>query len=294
MTAEGKNPLLEWINPVGGHGDMLILSSVLKAAYDQNPARKFNLIRRAAYTEIFEGHPAVAKVDYYGRGEILSVAYWQSDEFNSGGDVRPFKIIGKTFGLAADIPEKMYLPMENVRDVSSVVQIPWGKPTVAIAPGTTSPRKAMSKKNWDIIVNGLNNAGATVLQFGTLKEEKIIGAYSLRGVTSHKEAILILKRVDLLITVDCFFVHAAHMAGTRTIGLWGPTSPLVYGYPEQTHLLPDKPCPVGKCIYNSVGKERHGYYGSPCPASSGGTCLDNISPDIVLFSAKKILGLIKN
>ena len=66
------NNKLVWINPVGGLGDALILSGVLKAVYDSDHTKKFNLVRRSRYQSILKGHPAIEFVGFPNSGSEIS------------------------------------------------------------------------------------------------------------------------------------------------------------------------------------------------------------------------------
>ena len=49
----------KWIFPEGGYGDMLMLSGILKLINEKDPNKKFNLVRRTAFTNFFINHPAI-------------------------------------------------------------------------------------------------------------------------------------------------------------------------------------------------------------------------------------------
>lgn len=56
---QSKKPI--WINPVGGLGDIIMLSTALKCSYDKYE-KKFCLARRTQYTEFFRNHPAIQEI----------------------------------------------------------------------------------------------------------------------------------------------------------------------------------------------------------------------------------------
>jgi ADP-heptose:LPS heptosyltransferase len=108
----------------------------------------------------------------------------------------------------------------------------------------------------------------------------IRGAYSIAGLTQPKQVFPILRRSDLIITVDCFIMHAAHHILKPAVVLWGPTEPGCYGYPEHLHLLPLGSCrkPDG-CIIPGKGEN----YDQPCPIPDS-HCVDTIGVDAVIRS----------
>ena len=53
-----------WINPIGGLGDTLMLSGVLKQVHDREPDKQFNLVRRSGYMSLLKGHPAIRHIGH--------------------------------------------------------------------------------------------------------------------------------------------------------------------------------------------------------------------------------------
>ncbi|WP_027419834.1 glycosyltransferase family 9 protein [Crocinitomix catalasitica] len=71
---------------------------------------------------------------------------------------------------------------------------------------------------------------------------------NLSGALNLADYITELKEVDVLITNDSGPLHLAHFLGVRTIGIWGPTSANLVGYPNSKIMLnlksnlPCSPC----------------------------------------------------
>lgn len=269
----------EWIDPVGGLGDVLMLSGVLKLAHERH-GRKYNVIRRTVFTELLEGHPGIERIDYLPKGaRVKQVTYGLSEEIQQG-KIRAYQMLAKMFGLELPVPETLYLPMGGVSDELLASIIPWRSRNVAIVPDSTAPKKIMAKEKWEEIARALSDSGALVVQFGKGGSEKVKYAYSLAGVTTPKEAILLLKRMDLLITPDSFLMHAAHMTGTPTISLWGPTEPELYGYPEHQRL--------SAACSHGPGKCRVEEFLGACKAQVH--CMDKLDTSDIIARALKVLG----
>lgn len=198
----------QWIDPRDGLGGALLLSGVIKLAHDRL-GKKYNIIRRAAYTDLLAGHPGIDRIDYLPKGApVLTVP------------VSPpvtFQALAKMFGLELPVPETPYLPMDGVSDALLASVIPWQAKNVAIAPDSSSPHKMTGRSEWGQVAKALSDSGALVVQLGKGGAEKVKHAYSLAGVTTPKEAIALLKRMDLLITSDDFLLHAARLTGTPAI-----------------------------------------------------------------------------
>jgi ADP-heptose:LPS heptosyltransferase len=266
---------IPWINPIGGLGDVLMISGVLKQALERDPARRFRLIRRPGYMCLLAGHPAVVGAGFPRPGEpILRVDYWSDPAYGSG--LRPMPILARQLGVEGPIEERFFVVEDETPD-PLFERVPWGTFNVAIAPGSASPRKEWSLPRWIELVARFRGQGFFVLQMGNMSAPHVRGAYSICGLTTPRQVFRYLRRVDMLVTVDNFFVHAAHHTGTRTLALWGPTDPALYGYPEQKHLVGDSACdkPDG-CIAPGKGEN----YTRPCPRGAD-RCLDRISAERV-------------
>lgn len=281
------SPELKWIEPLGGLGDALLLSSVLKLAHDRRGA-KYNMVRRTRCAELFAGHPAIERTGFLPAGaKTLCTAYWHRPEMEDGSVPRAFQMLAKMFGLELPVPERMYLPLDGVSDAELAAMIPWKGKNVAIAPDSVSPRKTMSREKWGRVARSLSDYGALVVQFGEAGAKKVRGAYSLAGLTAPKEAVLLLRRMDLLITSDNFLMHAARLSGTPTVSLWGPTESAGFGYPEHRKLVARCGLGEARCVRNTIGSERTALYLSVCGAPV--TCMDSLNEAEILRLAREEL-----
>ena len=61
-----------WVNPVGGLGDIIMLSTALMRAYEKF-GRKFRIVRRSQYTRFFINHPAVESIGNPCVGDNIGV-----------------------------------------------------------------------------------------------------------------------------------------------------------------------------------------------------------------------------
>jgi ADP-heptose:LPS heptosyltransferase len=129
-----------------------------------------------------------------------------------------------------------------------------------------------------------------VLQLGRARDVHVRNSYSLRGLTTPRQAIALLRRVSLLVTSDNFLMHAAHLTGTPAVVLWGPTDRRSYGYPEHSHLEFPRACgllPGDDCI----GPERNdggAVYGTRCPHGDQ-HCMDQLEPEVVYQEARRAM-----
>lgn len=50
----------------------------------------------------------------------------------------------------------------------------------------------------------------------------------------------LISECDFWIAVDNFFPHLAYHVSKRGVGLWGPSDPLIFGYPTNVNILKGK------------------------------------------------------
>ena len=268
-----------WINPIGGLGDMLMLSGVLKMMNDRYPQRLVNLATRTKYLSFFKGHPAIAHIGFPPKdAQILRVDYW-SMEKPGPDDQRPYQILARAFGLETPVEEKLYIFDEIIEDKLLDNFIPWKKENVVISPSSDSPRKTADPARWHHLVQLLKDQDIFVMQAGISSDQHIRNAFSILGLTTPRQLIRLLRKCDLVIALDNFIMHAAHLAMTETVALWGPTSPEIYGYPEQHHFRFPRACGAenfDECIGPGDGRSP-GKYGTRCPHGEA-HCIDQFDP----------------
>ncbi len=278
-----ESPEEVWINPTGGFGDILMLSGVLKKYSELYPERKFNLVRRAIYSDLFKGHPAVKKTGYPPKNaDIITTDYWSKEKLGKGNQ-RPFQILSRLFGIPTPAAENLYMPGNNYEDKLLQEFIPSrGKKIAVIAPSSVSPRKTMEPVIWQDIVDKMSNKGFFVIQVGQQRDIYIKGAYSLLGLTTLRQLVALLIKCNIIISIDNFVMHAAHLTGKPAVIIWGPTSSGVYGYPEQIHFQ----CSKSHCEFRNkcLGPEFPDNYSEPCPLGQR-HCMNGVLTDKVIKSA---------
>jgi ADP-heptose:LPS heptosyltransferase len=282
MNNDNSSVNLPWINPIGGLGDSLMLSSVLKMVIEKDPSHRFNLIRRTNYLSILQGHPAIEKIGFPPiDAQIINTDYWSQEGFESNNK-RAFQVLAAMFRLSTPVEEKLYIPGDYAEDSLLHDFVPWRKQNIIIAPSSVSPRKEMSPLIWHTLVEKLNMDGSLVIQVGKLHDLHIKNTYSLLGLTTCRQLFSLIKKCDIVISVDNFIMHAAQMVGKPSVILWGPTSPTVYGYDEQINLQTPTCDKKNDCI----GPGKGSIYHSPCPQEKH--CIDKLTPDDIYMAVQSI------
>lgn len=276
---------LPWVNPVGGLGDTLMLSGVLKHVVDRDPARRFNLVTRTKYPPLLRGHPAIATIGHPPPDAVLlHTDYWHQPSFGPP-ESRAYQILARMFGLRPPVPEVLYVPWP-VREDDPVLRdrIPWERHNVLLGPTSESPRKQPAPPRWEEIVAGLRAAGLGVVQVGRAHDPYIRGAFDLIGLTRPRDLIGLVHRFDVVLTVDSFLMHAAHLGGVPAVVLWGPTDHRVYGYAGQTHLQAAPCAETHDCI--APGNSQ--VYATDCPKGDD-HCVRQIPVEAVLAAVRDTL-----
>ena len=276
-----------WINPIGGLGDILMLSGVLKQCHEQDPSRSFNLIRRAIYHSILRGHPAISQTGYPPEGaRIITTDYWSKEKLGKENQ-RAYQILARMFGLETPIEEKLYLPVLGQPDpILEELLGPKNKISIAIAPSSISPRKMMAPALWKLLLAKFSGEDFRIIQVGSERDPYIPGAFSLLGLTDPAQLTAVLKNCNLLIGVDNFVMHLAHMIGLKAVILWGPTDSETYGYPEHVHFQN----PIIDCARENscLGAATPENYDKPCPLKDR-HCMNNIDPEKLFEACVKLV-----
>jgi ADP-heptose:LPS heptosyltransferase len=113
-------------------------------------------------------------------------------------------------------------------------------------------------RNWEELINSLPEY--TFIQIGRSFEDKVEGAVDLRGKTSFREALSILKSSLSFVGVVSSFSHATSAFGTPGVVLFGASTPKIWGHPNNINLYKSLRCaPCVDLLLNSPCP-----YGSPC------------------------------
>ena len=248
-----------WINPIGGLGDTLMISGVLKQAIEKNPSHRFNLVARTKYAPILRGHPAISLIGHPPPGaRFIGTNYWDEEDY---GARRAYQILARMFGLDVPVKEILFVPWAIEDSQALLDAIPWKTHNVLVCPTTDSPRKEMSTEKWELLAKKLSGDDITIVQVGKSSDRYIRGCYNLLGLTSAKEVIALIRHFDVVVSSDSFLMHVAHLCCVPAVVLWGPTDHRIYGYSEQVHLKATSTCAQVK---GCIGPGNGSLYSTKC------------------------------
>jgi ADP-heptose:LPS heptosyltransferase len=142
--------------------------------------------------------------------------------------------------------------------------------------------KNISIKKWAKIVAALNTLGVDVVQLGVAAEKAVPGVtHCFNGLTTMAETAAIQKGALCHIDTEGGLVHLAHAVHTRSVVLFGPTSPGVFGYDSNINLEPTR---CGGCAYTTDN------WVVQCPRfTEGPDCMDEHAPQDVVEAVKRIV-----
>lgn len=179
---------------------------------------------------------------------------------------------------------------ENFARVRSVVGGKQdGERWVGVAPFAAHKGKIYPLESMHKVVDMLSDRGFRIFLFGAGKEETaVLESWEREGITSvcgkmgglHNE-MLLMSRMDLMLTMDSANMHIASIAAVPTVSVWGATHPKMgfmgWRQPEDNAVqqnLPCRPCSV--------------YGNKPCKYGDY-RCLTGIAPEKIVERVISVL-----
>lgn len=107
--------------------------------------------------------------------------------------------------------------------------------------------KLWETKKWEVLIARLKADNIPIIQLGTKEESTLPGARKV-VVDNLINLSYILVNSKLHVDNEGGMVHLAHAVGTKSIVLFGPTNPTLYGYPDNENIYKDV-CPT--CWWNT-------------------------------------------
>ncbi len=262
-----------WIGPINRIDDVLMISGILQQLVEENPSRRFNLVNKASYRELLEGHPAISSIGRPPQGTVpLCLDY--GDSTGPTCPARAYQAIADLLGLATPAEERLCVPWQFEDDPVLRGLIPWRARNILICPAAESQRARMDVQKWEDLVKRLVADGFGVMQIASIRHPHIRGACGIRGLSSLKQIISFTRNFDLIITSHNLFMHAAQLHGIPAIVLWGPSDHTFYGYEGHYHLQGPRAC------HHAQGCLVHNQTESPCPMADE-HCMDLIEVDTI-------------
>lgn len=197
-------------------GDEIMALPVFAALQARYPNMAIDVLSN--YPVLFENHPAVRAVNPKAPDPDGYLLLRGASRLENRLEA---------YCARADVPVPATRPTLYLSDWSApqLAAISGGDgPLIALAPGASWRSKRWPLERWCELVEQLEGDGWRVVVLGQAGEGLGCGL-DLCGATSVREAACVLRSVDLTVCCDSGLMHLSLAAGTRTVGLFGPTDP---------------------------------------------------------------------
>ena len=178
-----------------------------------------------------------------------------------------------TPGLTLKLPAKLH---NFAAEFWQQHGIDTSRPILMVTIRTTWPDKNWEPKNFGQALNELPEK-VQIIFCGAPADEEFIkeaqaqihrSSLSIAGQTSLMELAALLKTADLLLACDTGPLHIADAVGCRTLSLWGPTQPDVYGPLTAGHEFIITPHQCRRCLKTKCQHQTN-------------ACMQAITPEMV-------------
>jgi Glycosyltransferase family 9 (heptosyltransferase) len=201
------------------------------------------------------------------------------------------QVMATDFGFDVDFKLRVPLWFERRPDFSD---------KTIIVPGTTTASKTWPTKYWLRLIALLKQSGAQVCMVGEPERSGVVQDLIESDVPweptlAIQDAINIVSSADSVISVDTGLMHVAVQQGIPTVAFF-------QGYPVYYRDFPNcfplfsRPCPASclRDLEDAAPNEKIEYEGfkwfdgtfGSCLADPGMSCMDSITPDMVLLQWK--------
>jgi GT2 family glycosyltransferase/ADP-heptose:LPS heptosyltransferase/glycosyltransferase involved in cell wall biosynthesis len=273
-----------------GWGDVLMslpVAEVLKKKYLSS--RVIYILENEDYSSLVENNPYIDEVCFSRERMRLSPGAAVFDIRETPSDWHQDRLhitdmVASRFGVQVRSRRPpLYVP----DDLISLDEFGLPASYVVAHVQSTTREKDWALRNWGPVLQHLHDhyGLATVLVGGanqqpvSLDEPSFI--HDLRGRTSLKQTINIMKRACLFVGIDSGPMHIAGALNIPSVILWGNTSPIICGIDSDVvyNIEPERQCEKGSywpCHFQ------------PCPEKE--LCIDRISVDRVIQCVDGCLG----
>ncbi|MCR5756626.1 MAG: glycosyltransferase family 9 protein [Selenomonas sp.] len=156
-------------------------------------------------------------------------------------------------GLTLNLPQGLHTFAEKFWQQHHVDT---NRPILMVSVRTTWPDKNWEPKNFGQALNELDEQ-IQIIFCGSDGDEVFIqqaqaqmnrSSLSIAGQTNLIELAALLKSANLLLSCDTGPLHIADAVGCKTLSLWGPTQPDVYGPLTKGHTFIISPYACRRCL----------------------------------------------
>jgi len=285
------------VRTAGGLGDVLLMTPSFRALKQLSPQSRLSVYcEKEAHYDLLRGNPYIDVLERVSQADIARLwrAVWSQVKALSGrrgvrlprsiqwvmrkldhgvpfyGTMTPMlsgrhatQLIGEILNQRiAD--QKLEVHLSNREELAAKdILRGFMNPVILGISSSTSLNQHWAHSNWEQLVR--RNPQYTFVQCGLESEPKIEGAVDLRGKTTVREAVALLKHAKSFVGVVSFLAHAAGAVGTAGVVLFGPSTPQVWGHSTNKNITKSLRCSPCIDLLNFI----------PCPY--GAQCMSAIT-----------------
>lgn len=256
------------VRRMGGLGDVVLVTPIVRALWQQNPLSEI---------WVETGAPELFAMNPYCSGAKKSVDRRPDDQFidldmtSENGGMRHFVT---SYARAAGVGE-IDRRTELYWDRDPYVAEDWSENWCAMNVGPTWTAKQWPEERFAEISRWLRYNGWRVMLVGLCDSVGVPRDRDMRDCTSISEIAPLLSHCDLFVGVDGFCMHVAGAVGVPTVGIFGIT--------ESRFVMsgrgPQIGCDADKVIAPRTG-ERHRVYNANY-IEEDGTCIRTVTVEQV-------------
>ena len=238
----------------GGLGDIALSTPIFKELKIRYPAsRIIALCRNEKDTQVLKGNPyldALRILNPYYRGlyKILEAVGIVKILYTDYARLRPsfsYKIkapdiIAEMIGISlSDNTIQLYLSEEEEANAKATLAA-FRNPVILNITSVTSTNQMWPVEEWNKLVAAMPDC--TFIQLGLPREERVEGSVDMRGKTSIRESMALVKYAAGFAGVVSFLSHVTNAFNTRGVVLFGPSSIAVWGHANNINVSRHLPC----------------------------------------------------
>jgi ADP-heptose:LPS heptosyltransferase len=238
----------------GGLGDILLSTPTFYAMKKKYPQCKiFVYCRRKMHAEVYRHNPYIDKIGSFSFwvdpvSFILFRLHWARFYLFHYGRFYPSLYYKKE---AAEIIAEM---METVLE-ETTIQVFLTKKEEAVARNLlsqyrnpiilhkdtmTGKDKEWELSKWEDLVKEMPEY--SFIQMGVASDIRVDGAIDLRGKTSFREGMALVKNSLSFVGVDSSFAHVTNAFDIPGVVLFGPSTPAIWGHPNNINIYRSLRC----------------------------------------------------
>ncbi len=197
-----------------------------------------------------------------------------------------FGKLGFPVHLDQKLEQKPIIENDAVKSIAGAKSQPW----IGIAPFAKHKGKILPLEKTEAVIQSLNERNVKIFLFGgSVLEEEICGQLESKYKTvvslvrrlSMEQELLLIRQLDVMMSMDSAGMHLASLEGVPVVSVWGATHYyagfLGYGQSENNIVADDiecRPCSV--------------YGNKPCFRKDY-ACLNNIDPAAIISKIKQFI-----